>query len=47
MTAFAAIAFVLLAIGSVCFLTRLFRGPSITDRVIALDGLWSPSSAAS
>ena len=34
MTAFAAIAFVLLA-----GLNRLFRGPSIADRVIALDGL--------
>ncbi len=39
MTVFAAIAFVLLAGGSVCFLNRLFRGPSIADRVIALDGL--------
>lgn len=39
MTALVAIAFVLLAGGSVCFLFRLFRGPSIPDRVIALDGL--------
>ena len=39
MTSLVAVAFVLLAGGSACFLFRLFRGPSIADRVIALDGL--------
>jgi len=33
-----AFAFLLLAGGAGCFLYRLFRGPSVADRVIALDG---------
>jgi len=39
MTVLIAVAFVLLAGGAGCFLFRLFRGPSVADRVIALDGL--------
>ncbi len=33
------IAFVLLTAASALFLWRLFKGPSVADRVIALDGL--------
>lgn len=36
-----AIALVLLAIGAGCFLYRLLRGPSLSDRVVGLDGLQS------
>ncbi len=35
------IALVLLAIGAVCFLYRLLRGPSLPDRSVGLDGLLS------
>jgi multisubunit Na+/H+ antiporter MnhF subunit len=35
------VAFVLLSIGAMAFLTRLLLGPSLPDRVIALDGLAS------
>lgn len=34
-----AIALVLLALGGGCFVGRLLVGPSIADRVVALDGL--------
>ena len=34
-----AVAFVLLSLGGALFLLRLFKGPSVADRVIALDGL--------
>lgn len=34
-----AVAFVLLTLGGALFLWRLFKGPSVADRVIALDGL--------
>ena len=33
------VAFVLLTLASILFISRLFRGPSVADRVIALDGL--------
>jgi multisubunit Na+/H+ antiporter MnhF subunit len=33
------VAFVLLSLGGALFLWRLFKGPSVADRVIALDGL--------
>ena len=33
------VAFVLLSLASMLFIWRLFRGPSVADRVIALDGL--------
>ena len=39
MTVLVGVAFVLLAGAAACFLIRLFRGPSVADRVIALDGL--------
>jgi multicomponent Na+:H+ antiporter subunit F len=32
-------ALTLLALGGSCFFTRLVRGPSLADRVVALDGL--------
>lgn len=32
-------AFGLLAIGGFCFMVRLMRGPTLADRVVALDGL--------
>lgn len=32
-------AFVLLALATVCFAYRLVRGPSLADRIIALNGL--------
>lgn len=35
------VAFVFLSIGALAFLTRLLLGPSLPDRVIALDGLAS------
>ena len=35
------VAFVLLSIGAMAFLGRLLLGPSLPDRVIALDGLAS------
>jgi len=35
------IALVLLAIGAVCFLYRLLRGPSLPNRSVGLDGLLS------
>ena len=35
------ISLVLLAIGAVCFLYRLLRGPSLPDRSVGLDGLLS------
>jgi len=35
------VALVLLAIGAVCFLYRLLRGPSLPDRSVGLDGLLS------
>ncbi len=35
------IALVFLAIGAVCFLYRLLRGPSLPDRSVGLDGLLS------
>ncbi len=38
MTAFA---FVVLAVGAAGFLFRLLRGPSLSDRVVGLDGLQS------
>jgi multicomponent Na+:H+ antiporter subunit F len=31
--------YVVLALAGACFLFRLLRGPSLTDRAIALDGL--------
>ncbi len=34
-------AVVLLAIAAACFLYRVLRGPSIPDRVVALDGVLS------
>ncbi|MEY2973612.1 MAG: Na(+)/H(+) antiporter subunit [Actinomycetota bacterium] len=34
-----AVAFVLLSLGGSLFMYRLFKGPSVADRVIALDGL--------
>lgn len=33
------IAFVLLTVAGALFIWRLFKGPSVADRVIALDGL--------
>ena len=36
-----AVAIVLLAIGAAGFLFRLLRGPSLSDRVVGLDGLQS------
>jgi len=33
------IALILLVVGGVCFLARVVAGPSLADRVIALDGL--------
>lgn len=39
MTALIVVAFILLAGAAGCFLFRLFRGPFVADRVIALDGL--------
>ncbi|MDA3032891.1 MAG: monovalent cation/H+ antiporter complex subunit F [Actinomycetota bacterium] len=35
------VAIVLLAIAAGCFLYRVLRGPSIPDRVVALDGVLS------
>jgi multicomponent Na+:H+ antiporter subunit F len=35
------VAFVFLSIGALAFLARLLLGPSLPDRVIALDGLAS------
>jgi multicomponent Na+:H+ antiporter subunit F len=35
------IAFIALSIGALAFVTRLLLGPSLPDRVIALDGLAS------
>lgn len=32
-------ALVLLALGGACFLARAIRGPSLADRVVAVDGL--------
>jgi multicomponent Na+:H+ antiporter subunit F len=32
-------ALALLTVGGACFLFRLVRGPSLADRVVALDGL--------
>jgi len=32
-------AFALLALAGICFMIRLFRGETVVDRVIALDGL--------
>lgn len=34
-----ALAMVLLAAGAGCFLVRVVRGPSLADRVVAIDGL--------
>ena len=34
-----AVAFVLLTAAAACFFARLVRGPSLADRVVALDGL--------
>ena len=34
-----AAAFVLLSAAGFCFLYRLLRGPSVADRIVALDGL--------
>lgn len=39
MSTLAAVALVLIAIGGIGFLTRIVIGPSLADRVIALDGL--------
>lgn len=36
-----AIALVFLAVGAGCFLYRLLLGPSLSDRVVGLDGLQS------
>lgn len=36
-----AVAFVLLSVGAIAFLARLLIGPSLPDRIIALDGLAS------
>lgn len=36
-----AVAFVLLSVGAMAFLARLLLGPSLPDRIIALDGLAS------
>ncbi len=33
------IATVLLALGGLCFLVRVIVGPSLADRIVALDGL--------
>ena len=33
------VAFVLLAVGGACFLARAVIGPSLADRVVAIDGL--------
>ena len=33
------VAFVLLSIAAACFLVRVFRGPTVPDRMVALDGL--------
>lgn len=33
------VAFALLALAGICFMIRLFIGPTVADRVIALDGL--------
>lgn len=33
------IATVLLALGGACFLVRVIGGPSLADRIVALDGL--------
>lgn len=33
------VAMILLALGGACFLTRVIIGPSLADRVVALDGL--------
>jgi multicomponent Na+:H+ antiporter subunit F len=35
------VAFVLLTIAAAAFMYRLLRGPSVPDRVVALDGLLS------
>lgn len=35
------LALLLLSIGAGCFLYRLLRGPSLSDRVVGLDGLQS------
>lgn len=35
------VAFILLSVGAMAFLARLLLGPSLPDRVIALDGLAS------
>ena len=34
-----AVSFVLISVAGMGFIWRLFRGPSVADRVIALDGL--------
>lgn len=41
MTAIVVVAYVLLSIGGVAFLTRLVLGPTLPDRVLALDGFAS------
>lgn len=33
------VATVLLALGGACFLVRVIAGPSLADRIVALDGL--------
>ncbi|MFT4772954.1 MAG: multicomponent Na+:H+ antiporter subunit F [Candidatus Azotimanducaceae bacterium] len=35
------VAIVLLSVAAACFLYRLLRGPSTSDRVVALDGVLS------
>ena len=39
MTVLVVVAFIFLAGAAGCFLFRLFRGPFVADRIIALDGL--------
>lgn len=41
MTAIVVVAYVLLSIGGAAFLTRLVLGPTLPDRVLALDGFAS------
>jgi multisubunit Na+/H+ antiporter MnhF subunit len=38
-SALVALAIVLLALGGLCFLVRIVVGPSLADRIVALDGL--------
>lgn len=33
------VAIILLALGGACFLIRIIGGPSLADRIVALDGL--------